>query len=85
MQKLILVKVYKLDKPTIHVADPTKTTPEQLKPQFKDVVLKAVKAVNSSLTESDFDYFIEKWEWIDQLILQMIKLFEVQIEGKKQC
>ncbi len=51
-------KINKLDKPNINVLDQTKEKPEQLKPQFKAVVLKAVKAVNSSLTESDFDYFI---------------------------
>ncbi len=42
--KIDISKINKLDKPTIHVADPTQATPEQLKPQFKDVVLKAVKA-----------------------------------------
>ncbi len=57
--KIDISKINKLDKPTIHVADPTKATPEQLKLQFKDVVLKVIKAVNSSLTESYFDYFIE--------------------------
>ncbi len=57
--KIDISKINKLDKPTIHVADPTKATAEQLKPQFKNVVLKAIKAVDSSLTESDFDYFIE--------------------------
>ncbi len=51
--------INKLDKPTIHVTDPTKATTEQLKPQFKYVVLKAVKTADSSLTENDFDYFIE--------------------------
>ncbi len=55
--KINISWINKIDKPTIHVADPTKATPEQLKPQFKTVVL---KAVDSSLTESgDFDYFIE--------------------------
>ncbi len=48
--KIDIIKINKLDKPTIHVADPTKAAPEQLKSQFKDVVLKAIKAVNSSLT-----------------------------------
>ncbi len=57
--KIDISGINKLDKPTIHVTDPTQTTPEQLKPQFKAVVLKAVKTVNSSLTESDYDYFIK--------------------------
>jgi hypothetical protein len=57
--KIDISKINKLDKPTVHVADPTQTTQEQLKPQFKDIILKAAKALNSSLTESDFDYFIE--------------------------
>ncbi len=48
--KIDISKINKLDKPNIHVADPTKATPEQLKLQFKDVVLKVIKAVNSSLT-----------------------------------
>ncbi len=59
ISKIDISKINKLDKPTINVADPTKATPEQLKPQFKDVVLKAVKTIDSSLTENDFDYFIE--------------------------
>ncbi|RUP70457.1 hypothetical protein D6D54_09550, partial [Spiroplasma poulsonii] len=41
VKKIDISKINKLDKPTIHVADPTKVTAEQLKPQFKDVVLKA--------------------------------------------
>ncbi len=49
-RKINISKINKIDKPTIHVTDPIKATPEQLKPQFKDVVLKAVKSVNSSLT-----------------------------------
>ncbi|WP_253301248.1 hypothetical protein [Spiroplasma endosymbiont of Phyllotreta cruciferae] len=43
--KFDISKINKLDKPIIHVDDPTQTTTEQLKPQFKDVVLKSVKAV----------------------------------------
>ncbi|RUP70431.1 hypothetical protein D6D54_09650, partial [Spiroplasma poulsonii] len=39
--KIDISKINKLDKPTIHVTDPTQATPEQLKPQFKAVVLKA--------------------------------------------
>ncbi len=46
--KIDISKINKLDKPIIHVDDPTQTTTEQLKPQFKAVVLKAVKTVNSS-------------------------------------
>ncbi len=41
--KIDISKINKLDKPTINVADPTQAKPEQLKPQFKAVVLKAVK------------------------------------------
>ncbi len=57
--KINISKINKLDKPTIHVLEPTRVTSEQLKPQFKDVALKAIKAVDSSLTENDFDYFIK--------------------------
>ncbi|WP_348735932.1 hypothetical protein [Spiroplasma endosymbiont of Ammophila pubescens] len=85
VSKIDISKINKLDKPTIHVADPTKTTAEQLKPQFKDVVLKAVKAVNSSLTESDFDYFIESAgvDWPIN-ITNDTNLF-VQIESKNNA
>ncbi|RUO85774.1 hypothetical protein, partial [Spiroplasma endosymbiont of Megaselia nigra] len=83
--KINISKINKLDKPTIHVADPTKTTPEQLKPQFKDVVLKAVKAVNSSLTESDFDYFIESKGEDWPINITNDKTVEVQIEGKNNA
>ncbi|WP_338991600.1 hypothetical protein [Spiroplasma endosymbiont of Seladonia tumulorum] len=85
VSKIDISKINKLDKPTIHVADPTKATAEQLKPQFKDVVLKAVKAVNSSLTESDFDYFIESAgvDWPIN-ITNDTKVF-VQIEGKNNA
>ncbi len=57
--KIDISKINKLDKPNIYVIDSTKVLPEKLKPQFKDVFLKAVKFVNNSLTEIDFDYFIE--------------------------
>ncbi len=46
--KIDISKINKLDKPTIDVTDLTQATAEQLKPQFKAVVLKAVKTVNSS-------------------------------------
>ncbi|UNF62149.1 hypothetical protein [Spiroplasma poulsonii] len=82
--KIDISKINKLDKPTIHVTDPTQATPEQLKPQFKAVVLKAVKAVNSSLTESDFDYFIESKRWLTNY-MQNDKTVEVQIEGKNNA
>ncbi len=83
--KIDISKINKLDKPTIHVADPTKATPEQLKLQFKDVVLKVIKAVNSSLTESDFDYFIESKgeEW--PINITNDKTVDVQIQGKNNA
>ncbi len=77
--------INKLDKPTIHVTDPTKVTAEQLKPQFKDVVLKAVKTVNSSLTESDFNYFIESKGEDWPINITNDKTVEVQIEGKNNA
>ncbi|RUO86077.1 hypothetical protein, partial [Spiroplasma endosymbiont of Megaselia nigra] len=83
--KIDISKINKLDKPTIHVADPTKATVEQLKPQFKDVVLKAIKAVNSSLTESDYDYFIESKGEDWPINITNDKTVEVQIEGKNNA
>ncbi len=83
--KIDISGINKLDKPTIHVTDPTQTTAEQLKPQFKSVVLKAVKAVDSSLNENDFDYSIkpkgEDWP-ID---ITNNKVIEVVIEGKNNA
>ncbi len=83
--KTDISKINKLDKPTIHVTDPTQTTAEQLKPQLQDVVLKAVKAINSSLTENDFNYSIkpkgEDWP-ID---ITNDKIIEVVIEGKNNA
>ncbi len=68
--KIDINKINKIDKLNIHILDLTQTTAEQLKPQFKDVVLKLVKAVNSSLTESNFDYFIESKgeDWLINII-----------------
>ncbi|WP_424525655.1 hypothetical protein [Spiroplasma endosymbiont of Glossina fuscipes fuscipes] len=83
--KIDISKINKLDTPTIHVADPTQTTPEQLKPQFKDVVLKAVKAVNSSLIESDFDYFIESKGEDWPINITNDKTVAVQIEAKNNA
>ncbi|MBH8623521.1 hypothetical protein TS70_06710 [Spiroplasma sp. hyd1] len=83
--KINISGINKIDKPTIHVADPTKATPEQLKPQFKSVVLKAVKAVNSSLTESDFDYFIESKGEDWPINITNEKTVEVQIQGKNNA
>ncbi len=77
--------INKLDKQTIHVTDPTKATAEQLKPQFKDVVLKAVKTVDSSLTESDFNYFIESKGKNWPINITNDKTVEVQIEGKNNA
>ncbi len=83
--KIDISKINKLDKPIIHVDDPTQTTTEQLKPQFKDVVLKAVKTVNSSLTESDFDYFIESKGEDWPINITNDKTVTVQIEGKNNA
>ncbi|UZQ30434.1 MAG: hypothetical protein OHM56_02550 [Spiroplasma phoeniceum] len=83
--KIDISKINKLNKPTIHVVDPTKVTAEQLKPQFKDVVLQAVKAVDSSLTESDFDYFIESKGEDWPINITNDKTVEVQIEGKNNA
>ncbi|UZQ30663.1 MAG: hypothetical protein OHM56_03790 [Spiroplasma phoeniceum] len=83
--KIDISKINKIDKPTIHVAEPTQTTAEQLKPQFKAVVLKAVKAVDSSLTESDFDYFIESKGEDWPINITNDKTVEVQIEGKNNA
>ncbi len=83
--KIDISGINKLDKPTIHVTDPTQTTVEQLKPQFKDVVLKAVKAINSSLTESDFDYFIESKGEDWPINITNDKTVAVQIEGKNNA
>ncbi len=83
--KIDISKINKLDKTTIHVADPIKATTEQLKSQFKYVVLKAVKAVNSSLTKSDFDYFIESRSEDWPINIANDKNIEVQIEGKNNA
>ncbi|MBW3059592.1 MAG: hypothetical protein CXB60_11330 [Spiroplasma poulsonii] len=83
--KINISGINKLDNPTIHVADPTQTTAEQLKPQFKNVVLKAVKTVNSSLTEIDFDYFIESKGEDWPINITNDKTFAVQIEGKNNA
>ncbi|UZQ29129.1 MAG: hypothetical protein OHM56_07810 [Spiroplasma phoeniceum] len=83
--KIDISKINKIDKPTIHVAEPTQTTAEQLKPQFKAVVLKAVKAVDSSLTESDFYYFIESKGEDWPINITNDKTVEVQIEGKNNA
>ncbi|UZQ30846.1 MAG: hypothetical protein OHM56_04900 [Spiroplasma phoeniceum] len=83
--KIDISKINKLDKPTIHVADLTQAKPEQLKPQFKDVVLKAVKALDNSLTENDFDYFIESKGEDWPINITNDKTVEVQIEGKNNA
>ncbi|RUO85843.1 hypothetical protein, partial [Spiroplasma endosymbiont of Megaselia nigra] len=84
--KINISGIIKIDKPTIHVDAPTQVTANQLKPQFKDVVLKAVKDVDSSLTETDFDYFIEsKGEDWPINIITNDKTVEVQIEGKNNA
>ncbi len=83
--KIDISKINKIDKPTIHVADPTQATTEQLKSQFKDVVLKTVKAVNNSLTESDFDYFIESKGEDWPINITNDKTVEVQIKVKNNA
>ncbi|WP_342256052.1 hypothetical protein [Spiroplasma endosymbiont of Poecilobothrus nobilitatus] len=83
--KIDISKINKLDKPTIHVDDPAKTKAEQLKPQFKDVVLKAVKTVDISLTENDYDYFIESKGEDWPIDITNDKTVAVQIEGKNNA
>ncbi|RUO86610.1 hypothetical protein [Spiroplasma endosymbiont of Megaselia nigra] len=83
--KIDISGINKLDKPTINVDTPTQVTPEQLKPQFKDVIFKAVKTVDSSLTESDFDYFIESKGEDWPLDITNDKTIKVQIEGKNKA
>ena len=85
INKIDISKINKLDKPTINLPDPKDLSEGWLKPQFKDVVLKAAKTVDSSLTESDFDYSInpkgEDWP-ID---ITNDKIVEVLIEGKNKA
>ncbi len=83
--KIDISGINKLDKPTIHVTDPTQTTAEQLKPQFKSVVLKAVKAVDSSLNENDFDYSIKPKGEYWPIDITNNKVIEVVIEGKNNA
>ncbi len=83
--KIDISKINKLDKPNIDVIDPTKATTEQLKQQFKDVVLKAVKSVDISLTETDFDYFIESKGEDWPINITIDKTVEVKIEGKNNA
>ncbi|WP_425377875.1 hypothetical protein [Spiroplasma endosymbiont of Polydrusus pterygomalis] len=83
--KIDISKINKLDKPIINLPDPKDFSDGLLKPQFKDVVLKAVKTVDSSLTENDFDYSInpkgEDWP-ID---ITNDKIVQVLIEGKNKA
>ncbi|WP_425377957.1 hypothetical protein [Spiroplasma endosymbiont of Polydrusus pterygomalis] len=83
--KIDISKINKLDKPIINLPNPKDVSDGWLKPQFKDVVLKAVKTVDSSLTENDFDYSInpkgEDWP-ID---ITNDKIVEVLIEGKNKA
>ncbi|WP_338964930.1 hypothetical protein [Spiroplasma endosymbiont of Sarcophaga carnaria] len=83
--KIDISGINKLDKPTIHVDDPTQTTAEQLKPQFKNVVLKSVKAIDSSLTDNDYDYFIEAKGEDWPIDITNDKTVAVQIEGKNNA
>ncbi|KAF0850783.1 hypothetical protein [Spiroplasma poulsonii] len=83
--KTDISKIHKLDKPTISISDPKDASEGWLKPQFKDVILKAVKAINNSLTENDFNYSItpkgEDWP-ID---ITNNKIIEVVIKGKNNA
>ena len=83
--KIDISGINKVDKPTIHAVNPIRVTPEELKEKFKDVVLKAVKAVDSSLTESDFDYFIESKGTDWPINITSEKTVSVQIEGKNKA
>ncbi len=85
LSKIDISKINKLDKPTIHVTDPTQTTAEQLKQQFKDVVLKVIKVLDIYLTENDFDYFIESKGEDWPINITNDKTVAVQIEGKNNA
>lgn len=83
--KVNISQINKLDTPTIHVVDPTKATVEQLKPQFKDVVLNAVKQIDGSLNENYYDYFIESDGENWPINITNDKIVFVQIEGKNKA
>ncbi|RUO85785.1 hypothetical protein, partial [Spiroplasma endosymbiont of Megaselia nigra] len=53
--------------------------------QFKDAVLKAVKTVDNSLTENDYDYFIEAKGEDWPIDITNDKTVAVQIEGKNNA
>ncbi len=83
--KIDISKINKIDDPIINLPDPKEVTYGWLKPKLQDVVLKAVKAVNNSLTENDFNYYPkprgEDWP-ID---ITNDKIIEVVIEGKNNA
>ncbi len=85
INKIDISGINKLDKPTINLPDPKDASYGWLKPKLQDVVLKAVKTVDSSLTENDFNYYPkpkgEDWP-ID---ITNGKIIEVVIEGKNKA
>ncbi|WP_424526444.1 hypothetical protein [Spiroplasma endosymbiont of Glossina fuscipes fuscipes] len=83
--KIDISKINKIDEPNIKVKNPNSVTQQELTPQFKDVVLKAVKTVDISLTESDFDYFIESKGEDWPINITNDKTVAVQIEGKNNA
>ncbi|WP_426605828.1 hypothetical protein [Spiroplasma endosymbiont of Glossina fuscipes fuscipes] len=83
--KIDISKINKIDEPNIKVKNPNSVTQQELTPQFKDVVFKAVKEIDNSLSENDFNYFIES-EGVDWPInlVDGENVF-VQIEGKNNA
>ncbi|KAF0849777.1 MAG: hypothetical protein EIB84_07500 [Spiroplasma poulsonii] len=85
ISKIDISKINKLDDTIVNLPDPKDVSAGWLKPKLQDVVLKAVKAVNSSLTESDFDYSItpKGSDW--PIDITNDKIVEVVIEGKNNA
>lgn len=83
--KIDISGITKIDKPTINLPDPKDVSEGWLKPKFKDVILKAVKTVNNSLTENDFDYSINSKNGDWPLDITSDKTVEVQIQGKNNA
>lgn len=83
--KIDISGINKLDKPTINLPDPKDVSYGWLKPKLQDVVLKAVKLIDSSLTENDFDYSINPKGSDWPIDITNDKIIEVVIEGKNKA
>ncbi|WP_338989541.1 hypothetical protein [Spiroplasma endosymbiont of Seladonia tumulorum] len=83
--KIDISKINKIDEQDIKVKNPQSVTQEELTPQFKNVVLKAVKQVDIVLTENDFNYFVESDEVDWPINLTDGETVFVQIEGKNKA